>query len=121
MAVTYNLRLRQGKTFRRPMTYSRRVVSAINEIPVVSPVNIQGAKISLEILPDKAEKKLIFDTTTGHIVISDAINGRFIIHLKPETTNEFNWNKGKYELYIRFPTGDVYLLMEGTIICERKL
>jgi hypothetical protein len=44
-----------------------------------------------------------------------------VVDMKPEFTAGFSWNKGRYELNIKFANGDVFPLMSGTIFCDRKL
>jgi hypothetical protein len=84
-------------------------------------VDLTGANVYLEMMPVGDGKKVVNSTENGQIIISNPVAGEFVLHLTPDVTDTFTWPKAKYQLNIKFPTGDVFRLMEGTAHIDKKI
>lgn len=109
MAGKVKFTVYQGSTFKKSFIYKK-----------TTPVDLTGCKIFLKIAPTTLPA-LEYSTETGHIIIPDPTEGKFIITITDEETTTYVWSSAKYNLHIEFPNGEVYRLLEGTFKVSRKV
>lgn len=111
MAGIYNLSIKQGSTFRKLFTWTSDG----------TPVDLTGCFIQFSIkLGSNATG--VYSTTSGHVVITDAPNGKFKLTLPNSLTTTFNTAvKGIYDSSVSFLNGDVIPFLEGNVVISKKV
>lgn len=108
----YTIKVNQGDTLRIPMQWTGKSGS----------YDLTYCEIYLEILPSIAGATLLpFNTLNGKIILNDAPNGKFTIEIPASITDSWTWTRAKYNLRVVFPNGDTFRLVEGDVICNKKV
>lgn len=106
-----DLQLYQGATFERRW----RWVAGTDKLPV----DLSYAAIRMQARRNARAAAALLDATTdnGLLIIDDALEGRFRLHLPAELTAGFDWQSAVYDLEIDFGNGQaVYRLFEGQLL-----
>lgn len=111
-AGVYNFIIEEGATFEKTFTWTEANANS-------SPIPIVDSTIELEV---KNKSNIdVYSTTSGHITIDPANNGKFTIKLPLEEVNMLTFDKARYELFITLPNGgNTKNLLEGVITFKRK-
>lgn len=111
--AVYNIRLIRNNTLK---PRSLQIVSSLN--PVV-PKDLTGCTINMWIRPDSDSIPLLKLSSSDHISISDAVNGRIVLF--PETPPlQISLDAGQYEydIKITFPSGRELTYIRGLFIVD---
>lgn len=106
-----DLELYQGATFERRW---RWVAGADKQ-----PVDLTYAAIRMQARRNVRAGATLLDATTdnGLLIIDDAPEGRFRLHLPAALTDTFAWQTAVYDLEVDFGNGQaVYRLLEGQLL-----
>lgn len=100
----------QGSTFKHSFTVEGDGV----------PVDLTNCSIIMNVAPSTGPS-LVYSTTSNHIVLTDALNGKFTLTITDEETTLFTWSSAKYNIHIEFTNGEVFRLLEGTLKLSKKV
>lgn len=108
-AFAVDLELEQGATFRKTFVWKAGKPAA--------PVNLTGctawARFAVTDPPSiRRDKVLELTTENGGVELGDA-DGVVTLIVTEDITENFTWDKAKYQLYIRHPDLSVSRLLEG--------
>lgn len=105
----------QGATFRRSFVWKSG--------PLQEPVNLAGAEIRMQIRYAKPDDQVLMEASTdnGLIVIEDAENGAFAIDIPGETTAEYDFLTGVYDIEVKVSSGEIYRLIEGRMKLSQEV
>ena len=104
-----NLKFYTGETFDRAWTWSTGVSSDSS-----TPVNLTGCTAKLQVRPSAESATVLLELSTqnGGIVLG-GVTGKIRIIVTDESSSQFTWNQGVYDLFIYFPDGSSVVRMGG--------
>jgi hypothetical protein len=107
-----NLKIKEGATFSRTLTWLDERRRAIN---------LTGAIVRVEIR-DRKDGLLLMEFTVGNgrLVITPTL-GRIQLRLTPAETEAITFSKGVWDLRVEFTADDVRYPVEGNVIVERSV
>lgn len=107
MAFRVSLKIDQGATFRKRMTWKTGT-------PKVA-VDLTGCTAVMQIREevDSAAVLVELNTTDGGITLG-GVNGTIDLYISDEDTAAFTWESGVYDLEITFTNGDVLRKIQGS-------
>lgn len=81
-------------------------------------IDLTGVDLRLQVRECRPDSDSVVDwsITTGHIVLTDAINGEFELQLSATDTEGYSFEHGVYDLEVEYPSGVVDFLMEGRVL-----
>jgi hypothetical protein len=113
-SAEYNITLVQGASWRRTFTVDDGAT-----VPVV--INITGCSIRSQIRK-RADSTIIVDMNTpDEIVLTDPTNGQFEIFISSAVTSLFPKGLYKWDLFIKWPNGDVDRWWYGEVELEANI
>ena len=123
MAGTHNITILQGATFSLPVTWE---TSDGGAPPVLTPVNITGYSIRMQIRTEIDAVGFIDEFTTGggEILLTDAANGKFTLTITDTATTlytEADFESAVYDLELVSGGGVVTRLIEGTVTLSKEV
>jgi hypothetical protein len=110
MAGIAKFTMYQGSTFKREITASSSG----------TPMNLTDCEIRFKAVAPGASAVNV-STTSGHIVITDPTEGKFVLTITDEETSLYTWTAARYNIHIDFPNGEVLRLLEGKIKLSRRV
>jgi hypothetical protein len=117
-AANYDLYIEQGATFRFTAIYGHKdgTVDSAGNANVI-PYDLTGCVARMQIRARRGGPVLISATTTNGGISIDPVptTGRFTVTVTDEATDALNISRGKYDLEIGYPSGDVVRILQGNV------
>ncbi len=118
-----DLYIEQGATFRLTVHYTRKTGDQdVDGNDIVVPYDLTGAAIRMQIRNRRGGTVLVSATTSnGGIVVTDPPNGKFVLTITDEATDQLSVKKGKYDLEVSYPSGDVVRILQGNVTFDPNI
>jgi uncharacterized protein (DUF2141 family) len=117
-AANFDLYIEQGATFRFTMIFGHKNGQQdVDGNDIVVPYDLTGCVARMQIRQRRGSEVLISATTNnGGIVFNDdPLTGELTVTITDEATESLTVSKGKYDLEIGWPSGDVVRVLEGSV------
>jgi hypothetical protein len=87
--------------------YNTFVLTTKNLDGTISPINLTGSNIDIQIRPTPGSSTLYAGTNNGTIVLLNRIDtsGQFDLMMTSTTTGAFTWTTGAYDIQVSTGTG----------------
>ena len=118
-AAKWPLVIEQGATFQLGLTLSTGGLVADGGVVI----DLTGYEVRMQVRKRVASTTTLLDlnTSEGHIVITDAVNGEVQITIPAAETAAFTWFSGTYDLEIESAGGFVRRLLYGSVKVTKEV
>lgn len=112
-AAEYNFSIEQGATTIKPFVWK----SSDN-----SPVDLSGYEARMQVRRSASSPDVLLEASTSNNRIQlDAAAGRFTLVLSADVTAAIEWSRGRYDIELRSPDGDVTRIVQGEITVSKEV
>lgn len=103
----------QGSTFFKRFTWREKT----------SPINISDYEFRMQIRPSVDSSSVIaeFSSDNGDFYIEDEEEGKFILEVSNNDTEEYDFDRGVYDIECIFPDGRVSRILYGTVTLSKEV
>lgn len=108
-----DLTIIQGATFRHKLTWKGPDKRLRNLTGYTAKMHIRSAASSAQVLQEL--------TTANAKITLGGPAGTIDLHLTAAETGSYAWTEGVYDLELSAPSGDVYRLVEGSVVVSPEV
>jgi hypothetical protein len=112
-AASYDFEIEQGSTLLKPIVWKDSTGTPVNLIGYSAKMQVRQSANADEVL-------LEMSTSNGKISITPQ-TGTINLIFSATSTAAINWKRGKYDLELTSPSGDVTRLIEGAITVSKEI
>lgn len=112
-AAQYDIQIEKGTTFKYTLTYTDSTNTPINLTGYTAKMQIRKQYISAEFLTE-------LTTANGKITINGT-QGKILLNIPAQETDDFMWTDGVYDLVIISSSGEVTRLLEGGVSVSQNV
>lgn len=106
--ATLALEIPQGADFSLPLRWQAG--------DPLAPVDLTGCDLHMVITPSNGGTPIDLTITSGHAILTDAVDGKFTITIPADETAVFAWKRGFYILNVQFADDSTLMVLRGPVV-----